>query len=46
MHAEAHDLPFGEGTFDAVVGIGSVELLRADEGRAPGLARVVGRRTP
>ncbi|WP_171112777.1 MULTISPECIES: methyltransferase domain-containing protein [Streptomyces] len=41
VHAEAHDLPFGEGTFDAIVSIDAYQYFGTDDLYLPTLMRLV-----
>ncbi|MFK4147168.1 SAM-dependent methyltransferase [Streptomyces sp. NPDC004065] len=41
VHAEAHDLPFGEGTFDAIVSIDAYQYFGTDDLYLPTLTRLL-----
>ncbi|MGW0820814.1 SAM-dependent methyltransferase [Streptomyces sp. NPDC002845] len=41
VHAEAHDLPFGEGTFDAIVSIDAYHYFGTDDLYLPTLTRLL-----
>ncbi|MER6348576.1 SAM-dependent methyltransferase [Streptomyces sp. NPDC001595] len=41
VHAEAHDLPFGEGGFDAIVSIDAYQYFGTDDLYLPSLARLL-----
>lgn len=41
MHAEAHDLPFAEGTFDAIVSVDAYHYFGSDVLYLPSLARLL-----